>query len=509
MGRRAGALDVDIFETIVAEMADCVLLHRRGTILFANRAWSELLAYPSADVFIGRNIFEYIHPDDRAMTRERLARIEQTREELPPAEVRVLRRDGTSATVELAPVRQVDVEGEPANLVVARDVSPRRHLQEQLLVAHRVSSMGRLAAGVAHEINNPLTYVIGNLSVAAKGLSTMLPADADPNLVRELEKAIADARAGAERVRHIVGDLSAFSRPDRGDESSHDLRRVLDTAINMGWTQIRHRAQLVREFRDVPAVRGSPTRMGQLFLNLLLNAAQAIEEGDAQNNTICVGTSTDAEGRAVVSIHDTGAGIPEHVRKQMWEPFFTTKGGEGTGLGLSVCQSIVTSMGGEITAAPSDRFNTVFSVTFPPATVSSPEMPAPLGAGLESELLEGRVLVVDDEPVVATLVRRALEPLDVYIMTSGRDALELIRELDFDVIVCDVIMPDVSGMDLYERVRSERPGLERRVVFMTAGVYTKRESNFLNTVENPVVEKPFDLDVLNDTVQAVLRANRV
>lgn len=496
------------FRRVIEQMPDSVLIHRGGQILYVNRACVEMMGYPGPEALVGRQVVDFIHEDDRTLVVERVRAAAETGATNPPVELRVLRQDRTIATVDLAPVQVIELEDGPASLVVGRDVSHRKKMQDRLLLADRVASMGKLAAGMVHEINNPLTFVVGNLTVAARKLTELSGMAEDPAPLLDLEKVVADARAGADRVRDIVGDLRAFSRPDGGAEELVDLRRALDGAISMAWSEIRHRARLVREYGDTALVRGSGTRLSQVFLNLLVNAAQAIEEGGAAHNTIEVITGTDEEGRSRVEIWDTGRGFTPEIARHMWDPFYTTKApGEGTGLGLSICLSIVTSLGGEITGEHFPGEGTVFRVVLPRAVGDvSPPAPSPATPTPVGPTRRGRILVVDDEPVIASFVRRVLEGHEVYSMTSGRDALELCRELAFDVILCDLMMPDVTGMELYERLREDVPGAEQRVVFMTAGAFTRRAGEFLATVTNPVLEKPFEVDELVATVERALAA---
>jgi two-component system cell cycle sensor histidine kinase/response regulator CckA len=431
---------------MIEQIPDAILIHREGQTIYANLACARLLGFTEVSALVGRSIFDFIHADDRARVEERMRRMVETEQPAPPTELRVVRSDGAVVIAELAPVQFIALDGGRASLIVARDVTERKKVQEKFLLADRVASMGNLAAGLAHEINNPLTYVVGNLAVANRTLLELVGRSAEPRL-HELLKAVADARAGAERVRFIVSDLRAFSTPDRGEVESVDLRKVLDSAINVAWSEIRHRARLVREYGDTPNVAGSGTRFGQLFLNLLLNAAQAIErEGDAAQHRIHVVTRTEGDGRAHVEIRDTGRGFTPEVYQRMWDPFYTTKpAGEGTGLGLPICQSIVTSVGGEIWAERNPQHGTVFHVALRPyAGDLQPSLPA-FRPNDDQPLERGRILVVDDEPVIATMVRRVLDGHDVYLMTSGRDALELCRELEFDLILVDLLMPDLTG----------------------------------------------------------------
>jgi PAS domain S-box-containing protein len=392
-------------------------------------------------------------------------------------------------------------------LAIVRNRTLQRHMEQRLLRADRIASLGALAAGVAHEINNPLTYVIGNLTLATRELASFEVGDELAGRMHELQRALADARAGADRVRYIVSDLNSFSAAPRTDLAVVDLRKVLDSAINMAWSEIRHRARLVRDYQDGPGVLGNEHRLGQVFLNLLVNAAQAIEEGDAQKNTIYVRTDQE-NGTVVVSIQDSGRGFDQDVAARMFDPFFTTKPiGEGTGLGLAICRSILDSLGGQLTASsPGFGRGATFTVRLPAAEYPLEVRPAQVIERHDGDPIRGRVLVVDDEPVIATLARRALGNHEVYVVTSGSDALELCGAQEFDVILCDLLMPDVTGMDLYESLSAQGNGVEQRMVFMTAGAFTPRARRFLSQISNPHLEKPFDVDDLEAAVQRALRA---
>jgi len=250
---------------------------------------------------------------------------------------------------------------------VARAIE-RRQLQEQLLVADRMVSMGTLAAGVAHEINNPLAFVQLNLEYAVEQLRALA---ARPEL-HEVTRALDDAMEGAARVRAIVRDLKVFSRPDATQIGVIDIRRVLDSSIQMAHNEIRHRARLVKSFGETPPVSGNEARLGQVFLNLLINAAHSITEGASDENEIAVSTKTDSSGQLVVTIRDTGAGMSPEVQRRIFDPFFTTKPvGIGTGLGLSVCHGIISALGGKIEVNSEPAKGTEFRVLLPPSEPAS------------------------------------------------------------------------------------------------------------------------------------------
>jgi CheY-like chemotaxis protein len=277
------------------------------------------------------------------------------------------------------------------------------------------------------------------------------------------------------------------------------LPRVAESAINLAWNEIRHRAQLVKELHPVPRVMGSESRFVQVLVNLLVNAAQAIPEGDAANNRIVLRTGTTADGHAYVEVEDTGTGIPEDRVPHVFEPFWTSKPkGVGTGLGLSICHGIVTAAGGEIRIASTvPGKGTVVRVELPAAPedayARASRPPAPR-AVLPPVGPRPRILVIDDEIQLGATLRVGLaSSCEVLVATSGKDALERLESDDIDLVLCDLMMPEISGMELYERVRESHPELADRFVFMTGGAFTDRARDFLERHGHPRIEKPFSL----------------
>ncbi len=388
-------------------------------------------------------------------------------------------------------------------LVAARD---------KLAVSERMVSVGTLAAGVAHEINNPLAFVLSNLEYVDATLKSSLlellggsVSDKTRSKLREAVVAIADASSGADRVRSIVADLNTFSRKANDHVESVDLLPVLETAMRMAANELRHRARLERELAAVPPVDGHPGKVAQLFLNLLVNAAQSIPEGHASQHEVRVVSRTDAQGRAVVEIRDTGAGIAPDVLPRILDPFFTTKPvGKGTGLGLSICHGIVSSMGGELQVESAVGKGSVFRVILPRGAAA-----APRASGAPPAVVKRRakILVVDDEALFGKGVERTLmEDHDVVLETYALEALaRLAGRESFDVILCDMMMPDCSGMEFYARLRTIDPTLLSRVVFTTGGAFTGAARDFLEGVPNPRVLKPFTRRELDAALDEVLR----
>ncbi len=376
------------------------------------------------------------------------------------------------------------------------DAEQRRTLDE------RLTSIGRLAAGVAHEINTPLAAVIANLALLAEELPQVAHTPDEEGL-RQAEETLADARQAAERVRVIVRDLKTFSRGDDEKIGPVDLRRVIESTLNLVWNEIRHRARLVKDFGPTPNVRANEARLGQVVLNLLLNAAQAIPEGDAQNNEIRVVTGV-AGAFVALEVRDTGPGIPPDAREHLFEPFFTTKPiGLGTGLGLSICHGIVTALGGRIEVESEEGHGSTFRVLLPVATE---ERLAPVPSIPVDAAPRGRVLAIDDDRLFLTTIARVLRKhCDLVTATSARDARELIAKTDFDAILCDLMMPEMTGMDLYAELASTAPREAEKMIFLTGGTFTARAQTFLDGVPNLRIEKPFDSKqlraIINDRVR--------
>jgi PAS domain S-box-containing protein len=385
-------------------------------------------------------------------------------------------------------------------VMVLRDVTAEKAAQAQLMTSDRMASVGMLAAGVAHEINNPLAAVLANLDLALEAIAGQA-VEPDP-LIADLKESITSARAGAMRVRQIAGDLRIFSRPNEDEKTAVDVQRVLDSTLRMAWNEIRHRARLVKEYGPVPPVLANESRLGQVFLNLIVNAAQALTEGRADQNQITVTTSMNPGGLIRVAIADTGVGMSPAVMNRLFTPFFTTKPiGVGTGLGLTICQRLVQSMGGEIRVDSAIGRGTVFHVDLPPMSgEASPEPPRARKPIMP--VRRGRILVIDDEAVIAHAVGRLLSTEhDVRSLTSAEEGLALIAAGDrFDIIICDLMMPVMTGMDLHRRVSEIAPDQAACMIFLTGGAFTGNAREFLDAVPNLRIDKPFDVDHLRSLV---------
>lgn len=379
--------------------------------------------------------------------------------------------------------------------------------EARMLRADRMASLGQLAATVAHEINTPLTYVMANLTSLESRLVQLAASDLHRERASMLE-ALAEAHSGAVRVADIVRDLKSFVRTGEEEQALLDLRAVMDMAARMAEAEVRERARLVKDYAEIPLVRASDVRMTQVFVNLLINAAQAIPAGRAAEHVITVRLAREGAGAVLVEVCDTGAGIPADILPRVTEPFFTTKAaGVGTGLGLAVCKTIVERHRGTLSIASEVGRGTRVRVVLPAAAEDATEDGAGAAHGprrrnvtVEEERAL-RVLVVDDDDALVRALRRALRAHRLVCVSSGREALACLEADDgFDVVLCDLLMPGMTGMELYERLEALGLPVRERMVFLTGGAATPRARAFLARVPNRAVHKP----VLPDELASIL-----
>jgi two-component system, NtrC family, sensor kinase len=267
--------------------------------------------------------------------------------------------------------RQLSAVGE-CMAVMVRDITEHRENELRLRLNERMAAVGMLAAGVAHEINNPLAFVLSNLHYIEKELHRLKLVQSD---MGEMKEAITDAREGAERMRGIVQSLRALARGDAVTTQPMDVHEVLDNSVQLAWGRLRSRGHVVREYGDLPLVLANSVQLSQVFVNLLVNAAQALPEAD--KGEIRVVTQQHSESMVRVEVHDNGCGIPAENLERIFEPFFTTKPvGEGTGLGLSISHDIIRGLGGELSVSSTPGAGTTFRVLLPVASEGSDSLPS-------------------------------------------------------------------------------------------------------------------------------------
>jgi len=473
-----------------------------------------MLGYDPAEM-IGMSLLDLMGPESQVRMIEHLRLRRSGSKETVENTYR--HRNGTDIPVSISGTGLFDDEGcFIGTLGVVRDDTERRKMHAQLMISDRMASIGTLAAGVAHEINNPLAAVVANLDFIAETLradgerSRSRPAAArSVDWVRdEIMGPITDAQEAAQRMRFLVRDLKVFSRsPGDAPAGPVDIEALLDSSLRMADNEIRHRAHVVRQFGAVPCVHAREERLGQVFLNLLVNAAQALPDGRSEQNEIRVSTRLDGD-RVIVEVTDTGAGIPPAIIGRIFDAFFTTKDvGSGTGLGLAISHRIVTDMGGDLSVQSELGKGTTFRVTLPIGSAPAAETTVP-EAPAESTHLRGRILLVDDEPFILRIITLVLgKEHDVVATQSGTEALALFAAGErFDLILCDLMMPQMTGEELYRELSRVSPEQAKRMIFLTGGAFTPSAQRFLADSAIEYIEKPFDSSNLRAIVQRHLRA---
>jgi PAS domain S-box-containing protein len=492
------------FKSIIQQMPDGVLIVDQERVLFTNQTLAGLLGYPSADELVGLPRLDLIHSDYHAIVRERVDRIIGHGGANPFLKMKLLSKSGNPVDFESSSI-SVQFDGKSAVMAVLRDITLQNQLEHQAIHNEKLATVGTLAAGIAHEINNPLTYVLANLVFLRENLDELNHQMEEkghvhvayPKLFEEMLEEIQETTQGGERIREIVRGLKSFVRSDEDEVGMVDLNKTIDSAINMTFHEFKHKARVEKDFAvHLPVLTANVGKLQQVFINLLINATQAIQGNDPVENKIHIRTG-EQNGSLFAEFTDTGRGIPENILPNIFEPFFTTKPlGVGTGLGLSICEKIVRFYKGTIEVQSRVGKGTTFTVSLPlengfmAAVMDSPRYVAPERA---------RVLIVDDEPGNLDVLNRVLKKKnDVLAALTGLDALAILERESgkVDVIVSDLNMPDMNGINLYKIVAQKFPGLEKRFIFITGGIFTAESRDFFKMVRNPCLEKPFKFDEL-------------
>jgi signal transduction histidine kinase len=380
--------------------------------------------------------------------------------------------------------------------------SEREQLTQKAIELERLRSLGMLVASVAHEINNPLTYLMGNLDLAEQNMSA-LDSQANAAALSRLATYVDAARGGAERVAFVVKLLSTFVRADQDDVQSVDPLHAIDAAVRLAILHIRDRAQLVCDLQPLPRVRVNEARLAQVFLNLLMNAAQAIPLGAPSKHEVRIRTGTKGHS-AIIEVEDTGVGIPPELKRRIFEPFFTTKPlGAGTGVGLSISHEIIATAGGTLGVISLPGKGSTFRIELP-ADQETEQIIRPR-ALYPVDGQPQRVLVVDDDPMMCRLVEAALEDHEVETIVEPMLALQRVSDRPYDLVLSDLKMPDMSGIEFYAELCKRRPDLKQCFVLMTGAAADQELDSFVASNDVTVLRKPF---MVNELRQLVARYSR-
>ena len=539
------ALDVSSGRGLVERLPVPVLLVDRSTlaIVLANQPSAELTGY-RVEALVDLRL-------DELSPRETTPWLELIRKPGLAADVHLRHRDGTALVV-ACHVQEVSVGGTAHVLLVLSDVTARRKLEDQLRSKHtalreayrelelknrqltdadaelstarrwlahmeKMATVGRFAAGVAHEINNPMAFVMENLRRLKEHLDALSPvlrhqlaSDPCPNrellqeVVTEAPGMLNESLHGGERVLSIVRQIHSFSSFGEARAELSDPRQLAESALMIMRNQIGYRARLERHLFEVPQIHCIPGQIEQVLINLLANAVQATKEGDPERNRILIRIHRRGD-YVCICVEDSGCGIaPEDIPRIM-DPFFTTKAaGTGSGLGLAISFNIVKHHGGELRVDSELNKGTRMEVLLP---IDSPLKATPSAAERAAQLptLNGpaKILLVDDEPFLLRALKRSLGRLhDVHLAYGANEGLSVLaQDAEFDLIIADLMMPEINGLEFYERVKQEHPHLTNRMLFMSGGVFVPEMQERVADSGVQVLPKPFNPQALAEALE--------
>ncbi|MBL4637499.1 MAG: response regulator [Kofleriaceae bacterium] len=474
-------------QQLVAKAPDAVLIIIDDTIHYANETFLNCVRRKQEDV-LQRSLSELT----------RAGRLETNRS----SRLSFARADGETVILEFSEATNIQQEGKEAQLFIGRDVSAAdSDLQAKLQLSDRMAAIGVLAAGVAHEINNPLAYVLGNLS-ALQDDSDKFVQGMTAEAKGEFVELVADSLHGAHRVAAIVKDLNSIARTET-EESKANVEQALQSSIRIAQPHLTRNSRLLIEIQDVPDVACNQARLSQICLNLIINAAHSLP--DSRDNKITIRCNLAPRGEGVlIEIEDTGCGMSAETQRRLFEPFFTTKAvGEGTGLGLYYCMNEVEKCGGELNFTSEVGKGTCFRIVLPFFQASQIEkIRRPI-----VKMTKGmRILIIDDDVLVCRALQRLLRGNDTIVLNSATEAMQRIQTDIFDVIFCDLMMPGMTGDKLYWKSEELLPGIGKKFIFITGGAFTPGTEQFLGSVPALVVMKPFGKNSLQQALLAVTQA---
>jgi PAS domain S-box-containing protein len=496
-------------DTIFAERLRALFEHVDDAIFIKNAAGRYTLINRAGATMLGKRPEEILgHTDAEIFVPEaarEIMEIDRTILETGEARTYVGRRiiDGSERYLFSTKLRSMDPDSGGACIIgICRDITEREQIERQLATAERLASLGALAGGITHEVKNPLTYALGGLSAAAEDVAACreslqrlegeLGAALGPGRARELlarsgieagalervAERLSEARHGAERVHRIVDGLRRFGPMGEAGQADIDVHELLESVIHMAEAELRYRARVVRAYAPTPPVCGQEPLMRQLFLHVLVSVARGIPEGAYHDHEIRIATTA----------------LGEEVQVEISDPVVQGRSSLQQDLDISVTRYLVAAHRGALELRRQDG-GAVLALRLPCARSGAKQLRptrAPSQSGRPVE--RAHVLVVDDEPLIRSMLRRMLgRAHQVSEAKSGMEALDLLQGgASFDAIFCDLMMPELTGMDVFEWLEDNRPELVARTAFVTGGAFTERGEEFLRRCTRPVLGKPFD-----------------
>ncbi len=463
-----------------------------GTVLDINKACVKIFGEDKSNI-INKNFRQYVIPEEKEYVKVQLSKLKMDKH-IGPNICHILQANSVIRIVEFSGVT-VESDDDVLYLSIINDITERTRIHDRALLAAKLASVGTLAVGILHEINNPLQWIMSNLSFIKDKLKNFHPGPKNQQLIQEFNNLLNESIQGAENISEMVKNLKGFVHNDEIKLIPVNIHEALNTAIKIASLEIQQHASLEKYFsNDIPTILMPNNQIQQVFLNLLINAAQAFpKDRNKADNVIKIKTAIEKD-KIRIDIIDNGEVITPANLPKIFEPFFTTKPvGIGTGLGLAICYNIIHSVGGTISVQSDENHGTVFTIYL------QLQIKAPL-SGIEETKYKStnesrlKILIVDDEPILLKTMRRLLmDDYDVTEALGGRAALnELERNANkFDLIITDLNMPDVNGVDLYRYIIQKHYHLHNRVIFITGGSLISGSDEFFAGINNLRIKKPF------------------
>lgn len=511
---------LELFEAVVTQAKDAVHVMRcvgedriPTETIYINEAFEQMFGYTSAD--LKTQDIERLWGADTASQKLQEHYVQLHKSGYSRYHETFYHKAGTPLWVDVSTCIIGNHERGCYWLSIMSDASQQKDLIDRMMRIDRILAMGTLAAGIGHEVSNPLTYAKANVEYVraeleasqykANKLSALKARDAERGeQSQEMILALDDAHQGLERASSILEELRMFAYRREPTEEVVSLNEVIESACSMVNHELNHRAKLSKTLEHELYVRGDRGKLEQIIINLLLNAIQALPEHSSAHNHIQVRLSVQGH-EGLLEVIDNGVGFSEEIKEMIFEPFFTTKTpGEGTGLGLAIVHNIVNVHGGSIEVS-SEPGQTCFKIKLP--------LDHSVGSALEDEVSEVEeevevkpsILIIDDEPQILRVLERLLQrEYQVTAREMAKEGLALLRQgVHFDIVLCDVMMPEMNGVAFYKAVHDELPQLLKRLVFISGGAFTPETTHFLEMLEAPLIRKPFQLQELLETLVLV------
>lgn len=471
-------------------------INKQGAILFGR----------DQRAMIHHDFREYLPASEREYATLQMEKL-SAEMRIGPNSAHILHPSGAIRDVEYSSAC-VETQTDVLNLGVFDDITEKNNVLERSLLAEKMSMIGVLTLGIIHEINNPLVWLLSNLELMKEQLKTFPARDIKAQqLIVSFSKYANESIDGAQRIAHTIHDLKGFSHEGGTKVFPVNIADALNAAIHILGHEIKQTMQIKQEFCvDMPLILLSTNRLQQVFMNLIVNAAQSFTNPENPKNLLIIKTILETN-KFRIDFTDNGGGINPDNMNKLFTPFFTTKPvGVGVGLGLSISYSIIHEMGGEIDVKSVVNKGTTFSITLPLTVKALGEPAVKIKAKPKSQL---QILIVDDIQNILNTFRRLLEEDQIVTLAlGGREALSILEERgsSFDLIITDINMPDISGIDLYRYIKRNHPKLASQMIFITGSLSSKKINDFFGDKKNPCLEKPFTPEALNEAIASVCPA---